>query len=204
MGNQDNKLESMSNLFIAIQNMSTTFMKYQSDKGDEAQSFAKKIDKLTSLAKKRETYYKTRKFFKDKKKIINTDDHELNEIDQEENIDDNRIDTLTIVNGIRSSPAGQDLEFIYSSTTYLRQKNNEKVKKFTTSHIQDVRDSFLVRFAQDSKIWDQELRDIMRESLKMVQNVALGYNSSGHKEKKEKSSEEINDDDDDMDDYQVN
>jgi len=173
MSAPDKKYDPIASILTSAYNLAEKFMEYQNIKKDEARAFAKKIDRLTLLAKKRETQPKRKKVSKDQteeeKKRIADEQKEIAEFDEL------TIDTLTIVDGLLSSPAGLDKSFLIASTTYLRQKNSEKRKGLTTYFIQDVRDMFLVRLAQDIKIWDTELRQTLQRTMSVIQNVAMGF-----------------------------
>lgn len=163
----EKKYDAIANILNALYNFSDKVFEYQNGKKVLAENFAKTIDKLTLLAKRQEQYKLNKhQYTKEEQKKI---DDEMKTIIQEES---GLIDTLTIVQGIASSPAGNDEEFLLSSSIYLRQKNNEKVKELTTYYIQDVRDSFLIRNAIDVKIWDLELRKVMQSIIALSSNIS--------------------------------
>lgn len=171
MSQNDKKFDSIASILNSIDNLANKFLEYQSDKKDEAREFARKIDRLTFLAKQRER----RKKKKEEPKTDEEKKERAKELKEEQEFDNFLIDTLTIVDGILSSPAGNDREFLIASTTYLRQKSSEKNKELTSFYVQDVRDTYLVRIAIDVKTWDMEFRQMMQKSMAMVQNIALAF-----------------------------
>ena len=95
---------------------------------------------------------------------------------------DKPIDTLAIVEGILSSPSGDNVQYLGTSIDYLHQKVIEKVKETAIDKIQEVRDTFLMRLAQDSKLWDSEIRDMMQSLIVMTTNVAMSIKKSAREE----------------------
>ena len=166
----DKKQEATSIMLTAIENLANLFTKYQRDKEKEAFEFANKIDKLIYLAKRREERNKKIQNLKtmtdEEKKVIEKEDNEF---------DSSFIDTQTIVRGILSSPAGNDVDFLRSSTVYLRQKYSEKSRTLTLYMIQDMRDAYLIRLTQDAFQWDREFRMMLQKLMTIVQNVAMAY-----------------------------
>lgn len=153
------KYDPIASIVNSIDNISAQFMKYQEEKQKRATEFAQKIDQLITITKQRAV--KSLEAAKSKKEA-------------EEKFM-NSMDTEIVYNGLVSTSAGLDREFLLASTTYLRQKDFEKNKDLTKLYTQDVRDAFLVRAAQDAKQWDTEFRDMIKKSLTLIQNVAIGF-----------------------------
>lgn len=153
------KYDPIASIVNSIDNISKQFMEYQQEKQKRAVDFAKSIDQLIALTKQRAI--KTTEIANIKKEL---EDKFMN-----------TMDTEIVYNGLVSTSAGLDREFLLASTTYLRQKDFEKNKDLTKLYTQDVRDAFLVRAAQDAKQWDSEFREMIKKSLTLIQNVAIGF-----------------------------
>lgn len=181
MSQKEKQYEYTSSILMTAYNLATKLMEYQNTKKTEAREFAKKIDRLTLIARKREKRQIRNPITDVEKKQVEED------MKNEDEFNHLLIDTLTVVDGLLSSPAGGDRDFLISSVRYLRQKNSEKRKGLTSYYIQDVRDAFLLRLAQDIKVWDAGFRETLLKTLSIVQNVAVGF--SGDKEHNQNPNE---------------
>ncbi len=204
MSQKDSQYNAISSILNSIDNIADKVLEYQSGKSHIARSFARKIDNLIYMKQQEEQQEKKmvckskEMDVKDKenseilnlKKRINELMEKMNELKEKmksgktddiefDVLDNDRpIDTLAIVEGILSSPSGDDVQFLATSIQYLHQKNSERVKELTIDHIQEVRNTFLMRLAQDSKLWDQEIREMMQSLIVMTTNVAMSIKKS--------------------------
>lgn len=190
----DKKYDAYASVLSAIDNISNKFMEYQKDKEIKARDFASKIDKLNNIAKTREQLKNLirpqRRAFGHAAKQSEEDTENNRLIKADEEANKLLIDTSTVVDGLLSSPAGDDREFLLASTTYLRHKNNEKNRKLTSLYIQDMRDTYLIRLAKDAKTWDLEYRELLQKLMAMVQNVALSIRKEEQRGNQNQNDEE--------------
>ncbi|MFA5731714.1 MAG: hypothetical protein WC934_06890 [Acidithiobacillus sp.] len=180
MSSQEKHFDAMSSILNSIYNITEKVMEYQNKKRVIAETLAKKIDTLTTLAKKQE---KRKRLIRQRNNMTEEQRENLDkEIEEDKKLDSDTLDTLAIVQGIFSSSAGEDNDYILNSAIYLRQKNSEKKKELTSFYVQDVRDTYLIRLAMDNKIWDLEIRHSMQSMISMTTNLALAVRKGDEKQ----------------------